>query len=68
MAEYKTIYDLDEEEIAELREAAFNADDEFGEELRENYEFAMNVPRSVLETHFEDFFFTDEDFFCNMKE
>jgi hypothetical protein len=65
---YKTVYDLNEEEIAELRSAAFNADDDFGDDLRETFEFESNVPRSVLETHHEDFFFTDDDFFCNIKE
>lgn len=65
---YKTVYDLNEEEMSELRSAVFNAVDDFGDDLRETFEFESNVPRSVLEAHFEDFFFTDDDFFCNQKE
>ncbi len=62
-----SVCDLDENEIDELREAVFSADDEFGDALREEYEFACNIPRCVIEDHFADISFTEEDFACNVE-
>lgn len=65
-ADYRTVYDLTEDEIAELRATMFWSEDVLGEQMREEYEFECNIPRSVVEDYYEDTYFVEEDFFCNI--
>lgn len=60
---YRTVYDLDEAEISELKEAYFYQ----LEESDDDNEFMLpeEIPDSVIFEHYSGFFFTEDDFFCN---
>lgn len=57
-----TVYDLDDAQIDQLKETMWNLDDGTGEDLQETYEFWMNIPRCIVEDHYRDICFTEDDF------
>lgn len=59
---YKSVHELDNYEMRELAEEAFFEESEFGMKLRDEYAYWDDVPRSVIEEHYEGTLFTDEDF------
>lgn len=60
--EYKSVHELDNYEMRELTEEAFFEESEFGMKLRDEYAYWDDVPRSVIEKHYEGTQFTDDDF------
>lgn len=65
---YMTVYDLDDSQIDELKEAMWNTEDAFDGELHEEYEFWVNIPRFVVEEHYNDIAFTEDDFWCSCNK
>lgn len=59
---YKSVHELDNYEMRELTEEAFFEESEFGMKLRDEYAYWDDVPRSVIEEHYEGTQFTDDDF------
>ena len=65
---YISVYDLNEEQIDELKEAMWCEDDERGEDLQETYEWWTLIPRGVVEEHFDGISFTEDDFWCSCNK
>lgn len=61
---YKSVYDLSEDELLELKYAYY---DQFCEEIEDNdtYRFPEEIPDAVVIAHYKEVAFTDDDFFCN---
>jgi len=57
---YKSVFDLTEEEFAELRERYWM------DELQDKYEAPEDIPEEDIIYHFQEYGFTEEDFFCNL--
>lgn len=64
MTMYCTVYDLDEEKIEELKMAMFFAEDDSGMDLRDTFPYYTDIPREIVEQHYDGIMFTDEDFSC----
>lgn len=66
MSVYKTVYDLDDDELTELKYAYFdqlqNADDD------NEFMFPEEIPDVIVQNHYEGIYFTDDDFFCNITD
>jgi len=62
----RTVHELTTEELEELREAYFyQLQDQGGETELQGPE---EIPMSNVVEHYEGIMFTDEDFFCNIKD
>lgn len=64
---YKTVYDLTQEELNELKEAyalQLNVDGILDGELLES----RDIPYDIIFDHYAGIQFVDDDFFCNQKE
>lgn len=59
----KSVYDLNEDELDELRESLFDQPD--SEEI---FGSVDNITDEILFEHYEDVYFVDDDFWCNQKE
>lgn len=59
----KTVYDLNEDELEELRSAYFEQLNDLGEE---NFNDPQEIPMTNVIVHYEGVMFTEEDFFCNL--
>lgn len=59
-----SVYDLDDAQIDQLKEAMWYLDDGTGEDLQETYEWWTLIPRSVVEDHYRDTCFTQDDFWA----
>lgn len=62
----RTVHDLTTEELEELRDSYFYQLIEQGEE--EKLQSPEDIPISNVISHYEGIMFTDEDFFCNIKD
>ena len=65
---YKSVHELDNYEMRELTEEAFFEESEFGMKLRDEYAYWDDVPRSVIEKHYEGTQFTDDDFILHEED
>lgn len=63
---YKTVYDLDDEELLELKYAYYDqlqyTDD------ADTFRMPEEIPDSVVLDHYVGILFTNDDFFCNCAE
>ena len=63
---YRTVYDLNTEELLELKYAYFDelqyTDD------ADTFKEPEEMPDSVIFDHYEGISFVDDDFFCNVGE
>ena len=65
---YMTVYDLDDAQIDELKETMWYTDGECGDDLQETYEWWTLIPRCVVEEHYKDISFTEDDFWCSCNK
>lgn len=65
---YISVYDLDDDQIDELKEAMWDTDDAFEGDVREEYEWWSLIPRCVVEEHYKDISFTEDDFWCSCNK
>lgn len=59
----RTVHDLRQEELEELREAYYDQLVDIG---GEGFTSAEEIPMSNVITHYEGTYFVDDDFFCNL--
>lgn len=64
---YKTVYDLSDDEIAELKDSFF-WQDETQDVLKGAYTSSDQIPNDIIFEHYDMVCFVDEDFFCNAKK
>ena len=64
---YKTVYDLSDDEIAELKDSFF-WQDETQDVLEGAYTSSDQIPNDIIFEHYGMVRFVDEDFFCNAKK
>lgn len=64
---YKTVYDLSDDEIAELKDSFF-WQDETQDILEGAYISSDQIPNDIIFEHYDMVRFVDEDFFCNAKK
>lgn len=62
---YKTVYDLDKEELNELKDSMFWADD-VDEEILNGINYYWEIPDEVIYNYYNGISFVDEDFMCNI--
>lgn len=62
---YKTVYDLNREELNELKDSMFLADDA-DEEILNSINYYWEIPDEVIYNHYNGISFVDEDFMCNI--
>ena len=67
----KSVHDLNENELEELRSRWFSQHEDDGslEEVMD-MEGEINeedIPMDIVKTYYEDTFFVEEDFFCNAE-
>lgn len=60
--EFLSVYDLDDAQIDQLKEAMWYHEDAFDGKLHEEYEFWMNIPRCEVEDYYSGTVFTADDF------
>jgi hypothetical protein len=61
----KTVYDLSDKELEELRETYFDQLNDLGEE---DFNDPHEIPLENVIAHYEELMFVDEDFFCNLDK
>ena len=64
---YRTVYDLNEEELNELRETYYYQLLDSDEDVLENYDWAADIPNEVIYNHYDGISFTEDDFWCNQN-
>ena len=68
----KTVHDLREEELQELRTRWFSQHEDDGSleevmDLEEGQEVnEEDIPMDIIKSYYEDTFFVEDDFFCNL--
>lgn len=62
---YKTVYDLNKEELNELKDSMFWADD-VDEEILNGINYYWEIPDEVIYNYYNGISFVDEDFMCNI--
>lgn len=63
----KTVHDLTQQELEELREAYFEQlRDTADEDVLGDIMFAYEIPMTNVKAYYEDTYFVEEDFFCNV--
>lgn len=70
---YKTVYDLNEEELLELKYAYYDqlvgtGDGEVFGRCLGTHRCPEEIPDAVVLEHYDGILFCDEDFFCNCEE
>ena len=63
----KTVYDLNEEELNELRETYYYQLLDSDEDVLEDYDWATDIPDEVIYNHYDGICFTEDDFWCNQN-
>lgn len=63
---YKTVYDLTQEELNELKAAYFFADD-IDDEILGDISSLEDIPNDFILNYYNGISFTDDDFFCNIS-
>lgn len=64
---YRTVYDLNEEELNELRETYYYQLFECDEDVLEDYDCASDIPNEVIYNHYDGICFVEDDFWCNQN-
>ena len=67
----KTVHELNLEELKELRSQWYEQhldDGSLREVMGKRIKSEEEVPMNVVICYYEDTFFTEEDFFCNLEE
>lgn len=64
---YKSVYELTQDELDELKVELFN-DPEFDEVSDGEVDCPEDIPNDWVLSHWADTNFTEDDFFCNLKE
>lgn len=64
---YMTVYDLNREQLDELKETYFSQLIDTGDrdEILGNVTCSENIPDEVIFNHYDGISFTSEDFFCS---
>ena len=65
----KNVHELSENELLELRSRYFYQhldDGSLNEVMGKEISFEDEIPMDVVKTYYEDTFFVEEDFFCNL--
>lgn len=65
----RTVHELTQEELEELQQTYFEQLEDIGE-LEDEQDITMptDIPIENVKAHYEGFYFTDDDFFCNQTE
>lgn len=63
---YKSVYDLDEAELAELKEAYYIMLMESDDDVE--YMYPDEIPDVVVMEYYDGIQFTKDDFFCNITD
>jgi hypothetical protein len=67
----RNVNELTQEELEELRSRWYHQhldDGSLDEVMGKEIESEEEVPMDVVKMYYEDTFFVEEDFFCNLKE
>lgn len=66
----RTVYELTQEELQELRSRYYHQhiDDGSLEEVFECDIEEEDIPIDIVQVYYEDTYFVEEDFWCNLKE
>ena len=65
----KTVHELNQDELEELRSRWYHQhldDGSLDEVMDKEIEYEEEVPMDVVIAYYEDTFFVEEDFFCNL--
>lgn len=62
----KTVHELTAQELEELRDTYFAQLQDTGEE--EEINSPHEIPMDIIYNHYEGVMFTEDDFFCNVKD
>ncbi len=65
----KTVHELNQDELYELRSRWYHQhldDGSLDEVMDKEIEYEEEVPMDVVIAYYEDTFFVEEDFFCNL--
>lgn len=65
----KTVHELNEKELAELKESFFHQmqdDGSMNEVMGKMIYDEEEIPDDLIKSHYEGTFFVEEDFWCNM--
>ena len=60
----RTVHELNQNELEELRESYFYQLEDLGEE---DFNSSDEIPMDNVKVHYEETYFVDEDFFCNQE-
>lgn len=63
----KDVHDLTRDELNELKESYF-WQDETQDILQGDFASPEEIPDDIIFEHYENVYFVDEDFFCNIRE
>lgn len=66
----RTVYELNQQELEELRETLFDqmkGDGSIEEVFEKEIEYSDEIPIDFVKAHYDGTFFTEEDFWCNVK-
>lgn len=65
----KTVHDLTQEQLEELRDFYFHQLIDCGdEEVLDGIDIAEDIPMDNVKAHYEDVYFVNDGFFCSMDE
>lgn len=67
----KSVHELNQEELEELRSRWYSQHEEDGsleEVLGREVEDETEVPMDLVISYYEDTYFVEEDFWCNLKD
>lgn len=66
---YRTVYELTDEEMSELKEAYYWQLVETGEgDILDDGIIADDIPDEMILEHYDDILFVEEDFYCNIED
>ena len=66
-----TVHELTQEELEELRDRYYHKgldDGSLFEVVGKEVEYAEDIPMDLVKSHYSDYFFVTEDFWCNLKD
>jgi sulfur relay (sulfurtransferase) DsrC/TusE family protein len=63
----RTVHELNQNELEELREAYFQQLTETDSEVLGDISSANEIPMENIISHYEEIYFVEEDFFCNLS-
>ena len=64
---YRSVYELTKEEFEELRESYFYQLIEEDEDILEDITEPSEISDGVIQGHYKEVQFTEDDFFCNIE-